>query len=145
MSKNVSKAGMKFRRFLNKLGKYSMFVITVITCYNITAHLFELRTERIKQEKNKRILIAVVSVFSWILGILAIFAVLVKYVKYLKKGYLLDLFDTEDYDVIEPDEETPAECIIRSELYGSEDSNAHERLNLIHIPLDEEACEDDYK
>ena len=144
MSKNISKSGMKFRRFLNKLGKYSMFVITVITCYNITSHLFELRDERIKQEKRKRTLITIISVFSWIFGILSIFAILAKYIKYLKKGYLLDLFDTEDYDVIEPDEETPAECFIKSELYGNEDSNAHERLNPIHIPLDEEACEEDY-
>lgn len=145
MSKNVSKAGMKFRRFLNKLGKYSMFVITVITCYNITTHLFELRAERIKKEKHKKALIAVSSVLSWIFGIALIFAALVKYIKYLKKGYLLDLFDTEDYDVIEPDEENPAESIIKSELYGIEEADEHERLNRKHIPLDEEASEDDYK
>ena len=145
MSKNVSKAGMKFRRFLNKLGKYSMFVITVITCYNITTHLFEIRAERIKKEKNKRILIAIFSALAWIFGIAVIFAAMIKYIKYLKKGYLLDLFDTEDYDVIEPDEENPAECIIRSELYGSEETDEHEKLNRKHIPLDEDACEDDYK
>jgi hypothetical protein len=122
-----------------------MFVITVITCYNITTHLFELRAERIKKEKSKRTLIAVLSVFSWIFGITVILAGLIKYIKYLKKGYLLDLFDTEDYDVIEPDEENPAECIIRSELYGSEETDEHEKLNRKHIPLDEDACEDDYK
>ena len=74
MSKNISKAGMKFRRILYKLGKYSMFVITVITCYNITTHLFELRAEKIKKEKNKRAWIAVLSTLSWIVGIIAAFA-----------------------------------------------------------------------
>lgn len=145
MSKNISKAGMKLRRILYKLGKYSMFVITVITCYNITTHLFEIRAERIRKEKQKRVGITILSVFSWILGIAAIAAGLIKYIKYLKKGYLLDLFDTEDYDVIEPDEESPAESIIRSELYGSEECEEHEKLNPNHIPLDEEASEDDYK
>lgn len=145
MSKNVSKAGIKIRRVLNKLGKYTMFVITVITCYNITTHLFELRAERIKKEKNKRTIIAVFSVLSWIIGICAALAGIFKYIKYLKKGYLLDLFDTEDYDVIEPDEETPAESMIKSELYGCEDAEEHEKLNYKHIPLDEDACEDDYK
>lgn len=145
MSKNISKVGMKFRRILYKIGKYSMFVITVITCYNITNHILELRAERIKKEKNKRTLVAVLSALSWIIGIVAAFIGLIKYIKYLKKGYLLDLFDTEDYDVIEPDEENPAESIIRSELYGNEDSEEHAKLNQNHIPLDEEACEDDYK
>ena len=145
MSKNFSKAGMKFRRILYKLGKYFMFVITVISCYNITTHLFELRAERIKKEKNKRTLIAVFSTISWIIGILAVFAATMRYIKHLKKGYLLDLFNTEDYDVIEPDEENPAESFIKSELYYSEESEEHEKLNCNHIPLDEEACEDDYK
>ena len=145
MSKSSSKIGMKFRRFFYKLGKYSMFVITVITCYNITNHLLEIRAERIKKEKQKNDLIAAFSIISWIIGIAAIFAAMIKYLKYLKKGYLLDLFDTEEYDVIEPDEETPAESIIRSELRGSEELDEHEKLILQHIPLDEDACEEDYK
>ena len=145
MSKNLSKAGMKFRRFLNKLGKYSMFAVSVITCYNITNHLFELRSERLKKEKQKRTLIAIFSALSWIVGSVAVIIAIMKYIKYLKKGYLLDLFDTEDYDVIEPDEETPAECFIKSDLYGPEESEEHEKLNRNHIPLDEEACEDDYQ
>jgi hypothetical protein len=145
MSKNVSKAGIRFRRVLHKLGKYTMFIITVITCYNITTHLFELRAERIKKEESKRTAIAVISALSWTFGICAVLTGIIKYIKYLKKGYLLDLFDTEDYDVIEPDEENPAESIIRSELYGIEENEEHEKLNCMHIPLDEEACEDDYK
>ena len=145
MSKNLSKAGMKFRRFLNKLSKYSMFAVSVITCYNITNHLFELRAERLKKEKNKRAVLAVCSALLWTIGIVAVIAAIMKYIKYLKKGYLLDLFDTEDYDVIEPDEENPAESLIKSDLYGCEENEEHEKLNHNHIPLDEEACEDDYK
>ena len=74
MAKNLSKAGMKFRRFLNKLGKYSMFAVSVITCYNITNHLFELRAERLKKEKNKRTAIAIFSALSWIIGSVAVIA-----------------------------------------------------------------------
>ena len=111
MSKNVSKAGIRFRRVLNKLGKYTMFVITVITCYNITTHLFELRAERIKKEKNKRTIIAVFSVLSWIIGICAALAGIFKYIKYLKKGYLLDLLKYRfALDLQDRSSFVPADC-----------------------------------
>lgn len=145
MSKNHPKSGMKFKRILYRLGKYSMFVITVITCYNLTTHLLELRAERIKKEKTKRAVIIVFSVFAWLSAIVLAFAALLKYIKHLRKGYLLDFFDSEAYDVIEPDEEVPAESMIKSELCGNDEVSDHEKLNSNHIPLDEEASEDDYK
>lgn len=145
MSKNLQKSGMKFRRFLYRLGKYSMFVVTVITCYNLTNHLLELRAERIKKEKTKRAVIIVFSVLAWLSALVIAFAAILKYIKHLRKGYLLDLFDGEAYDVIEPDEEAPAESMIKSELYENDDAADHEQLNSNHIPLDEEASEDDYK
>ena len=145
MAKNNSKKSMKFRRFIYRLGKYSMFVFTVITCYNITTHILELRAEKLRREKNKKTAIVVLSVIMWLMGsVLAITGVM-KYIKHLKKGYLLDLFDTEAYDVIDPEEEFPAESIIRSELCGTDDSGEHEQLVSNHIHLDEEATEEDYK
>jgi hypothetical protein len=144
MQKGIKNAGMKFRRFLYRIGKYSMFVITVITCYNLTTHLLELRREKIRKEQNKKAalvsLTVIASVSSFIVGIAAI----LKYVKFLKKGYLLDLFDTDAYDVIEPEEESPAESYIKSELNTVEDSSGHEKLFAKQIPLDEDACEEDY-
>ena len=86
-----------------------------------------------------------ISVIASVTAFFIAIAAILKYIKLLKKGYLLDLFNTEDYDVIEPDEENPAESFIKSELYYSEESEEHEKLNCNHIPLDEEACEDDYK
>lgn len=145
MSKNLPKPGMKFKRFIYRLGKHSMFVITVITCYNLTTHLLELRAERIKKEKTKRAVLIVFSVLAWLSAVVVAFAALLKYIKHLRKGYLLDLFDSEAYDVIEPDEEVPAESMIKSELCGNDDTAEHEKLNSNHIPLDEEASEDDYK
>lgn len=144
MQNGIKKTGMKFRRILYRLGKGSMFVITVITCYNLTTHLLELRQEKIKKAKAKKKATVIMSV----IGSLALFAVaiatLLKYIKLLKKGYLLDLFDTDSYDVIEPDEEFPAESYIRSELSAVEDAADHERLFTNQIPLDEEASEEDY-
>lgn len=145
MSDKSTKTGMKFRRLIYRLGKYSMFVFTVITCYNLTSHLLELRSEKIKRERNKRTAIAVSSVVVCLIGSVIAFAGLIKYIKHLKKGYLLDLFDTDEYDVIAPEEEFPAESIIRSELCGTDDFVVHEQLSANHIPLDEEASEDDYK
>ncbi len=142
MSKSNSKTGMRFRRIIYRLGKYAMFIFSVITCYNLTSHILELRAERIKKEKKKRAIIIILSVLAWTASVIAGFALLLRYIKQLKKGYLLDFFDTEAYDVIEPDEEAPAESMIRSELYRSDDAADHEQLIRNHIPLDDEASEE---
>ena len=144
MANNNTKKSMKFRRLIYRLGKYSMFIFTVITCHNITKHILELRAEKIRREKNKKAAIVVLSVFFWFIGITFALAGIMKYIKHLKKGYLLDLFDTEAYDVIDPEEEFPAEYIIKSELCGTDDNAEHEQLTSNHIPLDEEATEEDY-
>lgn len=138
----MSKNGMKFRRILYKISKYAMFIFSVITCYNITAALLESRAEKQKREKRKRVAILVLTVIAWIAAITGGIALILKYIKHLKKGYLLDFFDTEAYDVIEPDEEAPAESMIRSDLYGTDDAADHEKLVLGNIPLDEEASEE---
>ncbi len=142
MSKNASKTGMRFRRILYRLGKYAMFVFSVITCYNLTTHILELRAERVKKERNKRTAIIILSVIAWTSSVILGIALLLKYIRHLKKGYLLDFFDTEAYDVIEPDEESPAESMIRSELSRNDDAADHEKLVINHIPLDEEASEE---
>lgn len=139
-----NKAGMKFRRVLHRLGKYSMFVITVITCYNLTTHLLELRRERIRKEKNRKTALTCLTVIASISAFFIGLAAILKYIKLLKKGYLLDLFDTDAYDVIEPEEETPAASYIKSELNTVEDASDHEKLFAKQIPLDEDACEEDY-
>lgn len=138
----MSKNRMKFRRALYKLGKYAMFVFSVITCYNITTALLEARAEKQRTEKRKRIALLVFTVFAWTAAIGGGIALILKYIKHLKKGYLFDFFDTEAYDVIEPDEEAPAESLIRSDLYGSDDAADHEKLTTSNIPLDEEASEE---
>jgi hypothetical protein len=121
-----------------------MFVITIATCYNITAHILEIRADKNRKEKNARIAVVVASTLAGLFAIVLAVAGIVKYIKHIKKGYLLDFFDTEAYDVFEPDEEVPAESIIKSELSGTDDPAIHEELNSNHIPLDEEASEDDY-
>ncbi len=145
MSNNASKIKMKFRRIIYRIGKYSMFIFSVITCYNLTNHILELRAERKKKDKVKRAAIISLSILTWIIASFVAFALLIKYIKHLKKGYLLDLFDTEAYDVIDPDEEVPSESIINAELYNNDESAEHEVLSSLKIPLDEEASEDDYK
>ena len=144
MQNGINKTGMKFRRILYRLGKYSMFVVTVITCYNLTTYLLELREEKLRKEKNKKTAMIFITVLSSVASFILASAALLKYIKLLKKGYLLDLFDTEAYDVIDPDEEFPAENYIKSELNGIEDTSDHEKLFANYIPLDEEACEEDY-
>ena len=144
MQKGIKNAGMKFRRVLYRIGKYSMFVITVITCYNLTTHLLDLRREKIRKEKNKKAVMLGISVIASVTTFFIAIAAILKYIKLLKKGYLLDLFDTDAYDVIEPEEESPAETHIKSELNTVEDSSGHETLFTKQIPLDEDACEDDY-
>ena len=144
MTKGSNKTGMKLRRVLYRIGKYSMFVITVITCYNLTNHLLELRREKIRKERIRKNSLVCLTVLATAASIIVAFAGILKYIKLLKKGYLLDLFDTDAYDVIEPEEENPAESYIMSELTTVEDASDHEKLTVKQIPLDEEACEEDY-
>ncbi len=144
MQKGINKTGMKFRRLLYRIGKYSMFIITVITCYNLTTHLLELRREKLRKEKSKKTALVCLTVLASVTSFVVAIAAILKYVKLLKKGYLLDLFDTDAYDVIEPDEEFPAESYIKSELNFVEDAADHEKLTAKQIPLDEDACEEDY-
>lgn len=144
MQKGINKTGMKFRRILYRIGKYSMFIITVITCYNLTTHLLEFRREKIRKEKNKKTALVCLTVLASVASFFVAVAAILKYVKLLKKGYLLDLFDTDAYDVIEPEEEFPAESYIKSELNTVEDAADHEKLTAKQIPLDEDACEEDY-
>ena len=144
MKNGINKFGMKLRRILYRIGKASMFVITVITCYNLTKHLIELRQEKLRKLKNKKTTLAVLTVLGTFSVIAIAFAVILKYIKLLKKGYILDLFDTEAYDVIEPEEEFPAESCIKSELSIVEDAADHEKLFAQQIPLDDEASEENY-
>ena len=46
--------------------------------------------------------------------------------------------------MIDPEEEFPAESYIKSELNTVEDAADHEKLTAKQIPLDEDACEEDY-
>ena len=144
MQKGIKNTGIKFRRALYRIGKYSMFVFTVITCYNLTTHLLELRREKIRKENNRKAalvsLTILASIASFVVGVIA----LLKYIKLLKKGYLLDLFDTDAYDVIEPEEESPVETYIKSELNTVDDASDHEKLFAKQIPLDEDASEENY-
>ncbi len=144
MHNNTSIKGIKFRRFIYRLSKYCMFALTAITCFNLTSHIIDLRSEKLKREKRNRIAVTVLSVSLWFIALVAAVACLIKYVKHFRKGYLLDLFDTEAYDVIDPEEEFPAESIIKSELCGIDDAVEHEQLISKHIPLDEDASEEDY-
>jgi hypothetical protein len=110
----------------------------------LTTHLLELRREKLRKDKNRKIALICLTVIASVASFVIAIATILKYIKLLKKGYLLDLFDTDAYDVIEPEEESPAESYIKSELNTVEDASDHEKLLKNQIPLDEEACEEDY-
>jgi len=141
----LPKARIKLRRIFYRLGKYSMFIISIITCYNLTTHILEIRAEKLRSKNRKRLLAIISFVLLWVSAIIIALLSVIKYIKHLKKGYLFDLFDRDTYDVIDPDEESPAESIIKSELSNTDETSAPEKLIINHIPLDEEATEDDYK
>ena len=84
MTKGSNKAGMKLRRVLYRIGKYSMFVITVITCYNLTNHLLEIRREKIRKEKIRKNSLVFLTVLATAASIIVAFAGILKYIKLLK-------------------------------------------------------------
>ena len=144
MAHTSTKSGMKFRRFIYRFGKYSMFFVTTITCYHLTKHLLELRREKKRKEKIKKNILSTLSIVSGIAASIIGVIALLKYIEQLRKGYLFDLFDGDSYDVIEPDEEVTADSMIRGELSFNDDNSVQERVYANMIPLDEEATEDDY-
>lgn len=145
MAHTSTKSGMKFRRFIYRFGKYSMFFITAITSYHITKHLIELRREKIRKERIKKNIASALGIISGIAAIVVGAIALLKYIEHLRKGYLFDLFDGDSYDVIAPDEESVADSMIRGELSYNDDAGSQEHVYTNLIPLDEEATEDDYK
>lgn len=66
-------------------------------------------------------------------------------IRRVRGGYIIDLFDREDYDVISPEEEDNFEELIRSELRPSGDDDcAAPKLRDDIVPVDEDATEDNY-
>ena len=68
-----------------------------------------------------------------------------RYIRKVRGGYLIDLFDRDEYDVISPEEEDNFEDLIRGELRPSgDDDYAVPNLRYDVVPLDDEATEDNY-
>ena len=98
-----------------------------------------------KSEDGTNLLVAIcvllVGVGALVVG--AFFAL--RSIRKIRGGYIIDLFDRDEYDVISPEEEDNFEELIRSELRPSGDDDcAAPKLRDDIVPVDEDATEDDY-
>lgn len=137
---------MKFRRFIYKLLKYSLFACVIVSTAKLISFSNEQRRENLRRERRRSTAIAIIiCIFSIGAAFAAGYAAL-REVRRRRGGYLFDLFDRDEYDVVEPDEEELFEDIIRGELNGhDEDGNTSAVLCSERIPLDEEDTSENYK
>ncbi len=121
--------------------------LTAVFCFFMTAielleHLGERRRERYRRERAKQLLV----ILGWITVAVAASTVavclLIRQLKKRADGYLWDIFDREDYDVISPEEEGEFESTIKQTL--SKDDEDAPTVRIDEIPLDEETTEADY-
>ncbi|MBR3964542.1 MAG: hypothetical protein IKJ80_03960 [Clostridia bacterium] len=105
----------------------------------------ESHTDDKKGEDSTSLLVAIcvllVGVGTLVGGVL--FAL--RSIRKVRGGYIIDLFDRDEYDVISPEEEDNFEVLIRGELRPSGDDDcAAPKLSDDIVPVDEDTNEDNY-
>ena len=140
--KNFKKS---FARFIRKFFVYSAIAGVIVTSVKCLEFFEEQKRERIRRERRDSLLssacIALIAIGAFATGL----CVAIRNVKKTHGGYLVDLFDRDEYDVVSPEEEDSFEDLVRSELRHSDDDDvATPRLHKDTIPVDDEASEEDY-
>ncbi|MCQ2353824.1 MAG: hypothetical protein MJ102_01825 [Clostridia bacterium] len=136
---------MKFRRFTHRLFKRSLLLCAIISTAAVLSSITAQRREKILAERRRKSALTVVlCIFSTCIALGAAYAALHE-IKHRRGGYLFDLFDRDEYDVVEPDEEERFEDIIRGELNGDDEDFSGSVICPENIPLDEEVTAENYR
>ena len=137
---------MKFRRFMYRLLKFSLFGCAIASTAGLFSFLVERRNDKIRSERRRGTLIAVlICVLSTAAAAGGLFAAIHE-IRKRRGGYLFDFFDRDEYDVVEPDEEDGLVDMIRGELNGNEgEGSDSEVIRPADIPLDDEDTADNYR
>lgn len=140
----------------NKGTKFGKLLLTVTACVAFFGAIiaagkviFSKRKEKKEQieddESSTNTLVAVCVLLVGVGTLVAGIVVAVRSIRKIRGGYIIDLFDRDEYDVISPEEEDNFEELIRSELRPSGDDDcAAPKLRDDIVPIDEDATEDDY-
>ena len=97
-------------------------------------------------ESNTNLLVAICFLLVGVGTLVAGVLVALRSIRKVRGGYIIDLFDRDEYDVISPEEEDNFEVLIRGELRSNDDDDcAAPKLLDDSIPVDEDATEEDYK
>lgn len=138
--------GNKFGKLLLSLTACTAFVGAIIAaCKVIFSKRKDKDTQSSSDENNTNTLVAICVLLVGVGTLIAGIAVALRSIRRVRGGYIIDLFDREDYDVISPEEEDNFEELIRSELRPSGDDDcAAPKLRDDIVPIDEDATEDNY-
>lgn len=140
MKKQRSTAARVFR----KLFKYSFLIGLIVSSAKLLAFIDETRRENRRRERRRSTAITLAACMFTAGSLVAAFFIGIRHLKRRRGGYVVDLFDRDEYDVVEPEEEDEFENIIHGELHKTDDTVAPQKLSGIHIPLDDEATEENF-
>jgi hypothetical protein len=138
--------GNKFGKLLLSLTACTAFVGAIVAAGKV---IFSKRKDKDVQSSNDEsgtnTLVAICVLLVGVGTLIAGIAVALRSIRKVRGGYIIDLFDRDEYDVISPEEEDNFEELIRSELRPSGDDDcAAPKLRDDIVPVDEDATEDNY-
>ena len=129
---------MKFRRIARRVFKYSLLLALIVSGAKLFEFIDEQRRVTAKREKRRSVLLSVFAVIATVAATVGAAWAGLRELRRRRGGYLFDLFDRDNYEVVSPDEEDKYSDIINGELNREDEAVTCRRIRAEHIPLDDE-------
>lgn len=133
---------LKFRRIARGVFKYSLLITVVVSAVKLFEYTEEQHKINVKHEKRRQIVLSALAVLGTVAGVFVAAWAGLKEVRRRRGGYLFDLFDRDNYDVVGADEEDKYSDIIKGELNREDDGSTVRRIRTEHVPVDDETTAD---
>ena len=134
---------MKFRRIARRVFKYSLLLALIVSGAKLFEFIDEQRRVTAKREKRRSVLLSVFAVIATVAATVGAAWAGLRELRRRRGGYLFDLFDRDNYEVVSPDEEDKYSDIINGELNREDEAVTCRRIRAEHIPLDDETTAED--
>lgn len=133
---------MKFLRVMRRLFRVFLFLAAVVSSSSLLTIMHDREREKAIREKRYHLISTVLVCITTTAVSVAAFCVSIAAIRRRRGGYLFDLFDRDEYDLVSPDEEDEYSDIINGELNPDDEGITVRRMNRVHIPLDDETTEE---
>lgn len=135
---------MKFYRFARRFFKYSLFLAIIVSTAKLLEFIDDQRRENKRRERRRHIALSVLACLATVAGTVTAAWAALREIRRRRGGYLFDLFDRDNYDVVSPDEEDKYSDIIKGELNREDDGASNRKIHTARIPLDDETTAEDF-